>query len=116
MQRIVDTSEGDAEGVEARDLRDVDRRDGGALLVGGVSGHVEAGEEEVLGGDVLAVLASDAIDAHRGCLVRDAQILEMARIGGDDAAMVRAPQGQESGGGKEEGGANGGHCFVRSVS
>lgn len=62
--RIVDADEGDAHGVQTRDLCDVDGGNVGSLLVGGVAGHVEAGEEEVAGDNVLGVLAREPIYTH----------------------------------------------------
>lgn len=64
IRSIIYASKGDAHGVKPGDLRDVDCRHSGALLAGCVSGHMNAGEEEVFGNDILHVLAGKPIETH----------------------------------------------------
>lgn len=64
IRREVNASQGDAEGVQPGDLIHVDGGDVGADIIDGVAGLVEARSVEVVGCDVVHVLAYGTIDEH----------------------------------------------------
>lgn len=80
----VEAGDGEAEAVEARVLGVEGRGDGGTDDVGGVSGGAEAGEDEVVGGDVGFGLAGVAGGAGREGEVGDAEVLHGGVGGGEE--------------------------------
>jgi hypothetical protein len=76
----VEAGQGDAEGVEARELRGEDGRDGVGGGVVGVPGLVEAVEHEVRDLHIGRVLAHQAVDGDFGGGVRNTEVLNRISI------------------------------------
>jgi hypothetical protein len=77
----VEAGQGDAEGVEARELRGEHGRDGVGGGVVRIPGLVEALEEEVRDLHVGRVLAHQAVDSDGGGTVGDTEVLDGVGIG-----------------------------------
>jgi hypothetical protein len=93
----VEAGQGDAEGVEARELRGEDGRDGVAGGVAGVASYVEAVEHEVRDRHIGRVLAHQAVEGGGGGGIGDAEVLNRISISSE------CKHGQERAGLQEEG-------------
>jgi hypothetical protein len=78
----VKAGQGDAEGVEARELSGEDGRDGVGGGVVSIPGLVEALEEEVRDLHVGRILAHKAVDNDGGCSVGNTEVLDGVGING----------------------------------
>jgi hypothetical protein len=76
----VEAGQGDAEGVEARELRGEDGRDGVGGGVVSIPGLVEAVEHEVRDLHIGRVLAHQAVDSDLGGGVRNTEVLNRISI------------------------------------